>query len=515
MSRNRRPPLLHPFLFALYPVLYLYAGNIGEARGVHAVGPALVVLAGVGVLLVLGRLLDREGQRSGIFLSALVVLFFSFSALTGFLGNLEIDGFHPFRLRLVVPTLLLSLVFLGFYLKRRTPEQATAWTSGLNLVSGLLVGLVSMQALWGHATRPVPPPLPEADIPIKRIVQDRPDFYVLILDEFGRQDILKEQFGLDLGASLQALREMGFAVAEGSAANYSRTQPSISSLLNLDYHQELQDGQKVTEDHYLRWIQRIRQNRLFPFLHSQGYRIRAYTSAMAGTDGLVGVDEEVTSGVLEGEFVESLVRGTPIPYLLEILGNPRAEGDQAHARRIRFIFSDLENSCPPHPTFTLAHILCPHPPYVFHADGRAITRSEMAELGWPQAVGEAPLPVYRAFYPEQTQYAAVRIEAVARAILARPGPPPVVLIVSDHGPQSLFMEDPDRFWKEPTPEVARERLANLVALYAPGVDDEALRGITLVNAMRLALHQATGADLPPLPDRCFFIGERVVEFPRP
>jgi len=77
------------------------------------------------------------------------------------------------------------------------------------------------------------------------------------------------------------------------------------------------------------------------------------------------------------------------------------------------------------------------------------------------------------------------------------------------------MEDPDRFWKEPTPEVARERLANLVALYAPGVDDEALRGITLVNAMRLAPHQATGADLPPLPDRCFFIGERVVEFPRP
>jgi hypothetical protein len=39
--------------------------------------------------------------------------------------------------------------------------------------------------------------------------------------------------------------------------------------------------------------------------------------------------------------------------------------------------------------------------------------------------------------------------------------------------------------------------------------------MSLVNAMRLALHQATGADLPPLPDRCFFIGERAVEFPRP
>ncbi len=515
MPRVRRPPLLHPFLFALYPVLYLYAGNIGEARGIHAVGPALLVLAGVGVLMALGRLLDRDGQRSGIFLSALVVVFFSFGAVTSFLGDLEIAGFHPLRLRVVAPGLVLALAALGFYLKSRPPSWAASWTTNLNLVSGLLVGLVTMQALWGHTTRPVPPPLPEADIPVTRTVQERPDLYVLILDEFGRQDILHEQFGLDLRPSLQALREMGFAVAEGSAANYSRTQPSVSSMLNLDYHQELQDGQEVTEDHYLRWIQRIRQNRLIPFLRSQGYRIRAYTSAMAGTDGLVGVDEEVTSGALEGEFVESLVRGTPIPYLLETLGSPRAEGDRAHARRIRFMFSDLADSRPPHPTFTLAHILCPHPPYVFHADGRAITRSEMAKLGWPRAVGEAPLPVYRAFYPEQTQYAAVRIEAVARAILARPGPPPVVLIVSDHGPQSLFMEDPDRFWKEPTPEVARERLANLVALHAPGVDDEALRGITLVNAMRLALSRATGADLPPLPDRCFFIGERAVEFPKP
>jgi len=185
-----------------------------------------------------------------------------------------------------------------------------------------------------------------ADIPLARSVQEPPDLYVLILDEFGREDVLKERFGLDIGPSLQALRAMGFAVAQGSAANYSRTQPSISSMLNLDYHPELQDGQEVTDDHYLRWIQGIRQNRMIPFLRHQGYRIRAYTSAMAGTDGLMGVDEEVTSGVLEGEFVESLVRGTPVPYLLETLGNPRTEGDRAHARRIRFMFSDLEDSRP-------------------------------------------------------------------------------------------------------------------------------------------------------------------------
>lgn len=320
MPRVRRPLLLHPFLFALYPVLYLYAGNIGEARWIHAVGPALVVLAGVGGLMALGRLLDRDGQRSGILLSALVVVFFSFGALTGFLGDLEIGGFQPLRIRVVAPALLLALVLLGLFLKRRTPEEAAAWTANLNLVSGLLVGLVALQALWGHASRPAPPPLSAAEIPVVRDVQDRPDLYVLVLDELGRQDVLKERFGLDLEPSLQGLRELGFAVAQGSAANYSRTQPSISSMLNLDYHQDLQDGQEVTEDHYLRWIQGIRQNRMVPFLRSQGYRIRTYTSAMAGTDGLVGVDEEVSSGFLEGEFVESLVRGTPLPFLA---GDPR------------------------------------------------------------------------------------------------------------------------------------------------------------------------------------------------
>ena len=98
--------------------------------------------------------------------------------------------------------------------------------------------------------------------------------------------------------------------------------------------------------------------------------------------------------------------------------------------------------------------------------------------------------------------AAARAEQMARAILARPGPPPIVMIVSDHGPQSLFLEHPHENWKEPAPDVIRERLGCLVALHVPGLAPEAVRNITLVNAMRLVLREATGADLPPLPDRC-------------
>ena len=64
-----------------------------------------------------------------------------------------------------------------------------------------------------------------------------PDIYYIILDAYGRSDVLQTTYGIDNSVFLSQLQELGFYVAECSMSNYAQTELSLSSSLNLNYLQ--------------------------------------------------------------------------------------------------------------------------------------------------------------------------------------------------------------------------------------------------------------------------------------
>ena len=135
-----------------------------------------------------------------------------------------------------------------------------------------------------------------------------------------------------------------------------------------------------------------------------------------------------------------------------------------------------------------AHILLPHDPYVFKADGSSLSEAE------------AKATPERKLYSDHLAFANSQIKDIVGYLLAGPEETrPIVIIEGDEGP--LMCQGLDCV--ENTPEYLRIRLGNLVAMYLPGVDEQLPDTFSSVNTFRVVFREYFGADLEPLPDRSF------------
>jgi hypothetical protein len=142
----------------------------------------------------------------------------------------------------------------------------------------------------------------------------------------------------------------------------------------------------------------------------------------------------------------------------------------------------------PGPKFVFAHILLPHDPYVFKADGS------------PLSDDEAKAAPERQLYADHLAFANSQIKEIVGYLLAGAEQTrPIVIIEGDEGP--LMCQSVDCVMN--TPEYLRIRLGNLVAMYLPGVDAVLPDTFTSVNTFRVVLREYFGAELEPLPDRSF------------
>ncbi len=88
MKRTASRLVLHPFFFALYPILNLYAENLGQVTFSQVLRSLLVFLGLTVLALVLLRLLLKDWARAGLATSAGLLVIFAFAALQPILRSL-------------------------------------------------------------------------------------------------------------------------------------------------------------------------------------------------------------------------------------------------------------------------------------------------------------------------------------------------------------------------------------------------------------------------------------------
>src|SRR5262249_55628409 len=136
------------------------------------------------------------------------------------------------------------------------------------------------------------------------------------------------------------------------------------------------------------------------------------------------------------------------------------------------------------PNFVFAHILSPHPPFIFAADGtpapisKATRRVMLAnDIG---GTSEADREIVARAYREQVQFVTPRVPQAIATILARSSTPPIIVLQSDHGSDMLLD------WSRPSPMGAWERTAILNAYYVPpGIRAKLYPRISPVNTFRV------------------------------
>ena len=427
---------LHPFLFAAYAVLALLGANVGEVLIEDSVRPFIVAEVMALVFLGVAWILTRSLTKAGLLASLCVLAFFSYGHLFNLVGQAEIAGLVVGRHRYLMGGLLVfvGVASVAIVRSRRNLEAAIATVNvigGVALVLGLLPILVSVRASWLQGQNPWNGGLQPVELQ-RPAESPAPDIYYIILDGYARSDFMASDFAFDNSAFISFLEENGFFVAKESRTNHFYTALSIGSSLNMDFAQNL--GLPLVPGSYPAvFTDPIRHSRVRQSLESIGYTSVGLSSGwppteLMDTDRYLAVEtlnlsalaEPPPSAYMLSPLESQLLFTTPLtivaPKLIEWVSDNapnevvrRSFPDDVLRQIVLAQFENLgQVASLPGPKFVFAHILAPHSPYLFDADGSPTPRDAAFTLAEP---GDSPTGAPKADrYRAQAIYITGRIE---------------------------------------------------------------------------------------------------------
>jgi len=479
--------------FALYPLLHIAATNPGQVTAGSLALACAIAAAVASLLLVALRFVLGDWSRAGLGVAWFTALFFGYGPVNalfgGPAGDPDTEVLAPTwldaNLHLVHSALWFLLLALGWIWLRRLKQPPAQVAAALNVVAVVLLVFTGLRGFAADDDTQAPELRREA----ATSVRDAPDIYFIVLDGYARADVLAGQYGYDNGPFLRSLELRGFQVADAGTSNYNWTFLSLSSTLNMDYLPALLgvalDPEGADREPAYRLL---RDNRAADFLRARGYRYVHLQSTWGGTGSNPYADEFLPCG--EGLMRDDYFLAIEEVSWLRVFG-ASASFDLAscHLRNFETLAS-LGRA--PGPKFVVAHFVPPHHPYLFDRDGRVLRNANLSN----QFEFQKRLWEERDAYVDQLAFVSGRISQAIDRILADSARPPVIVLVSDHGPnlrRGLAVA-----------EHYRIRLANLSAVLIPGAPAGLVpEDVSNVNLLRIVLGQALGADLPRLPDRHF------------
>ena len=484
-----------PVLLALYAPLELGAHNIGQIP-LSAIYRS-VILSGIfgAILLLICWAFLRNWRVAGLTATVIVILFLTYGHVYNYLENLEVGGFLIGRHRYLVFIWLVLASLAISWVIRKSPKYSSL-TSTLNLISTFLL-IMPIGQLAFYQLRTANPQTPTAvesqgqkilyHIQKSKAAQLR-DVYYIILDAYGRSDILSNSFGYDNSAFLHKLQDLGFYVAECAQSNYSKTDLSLSSSLNMDYVTTLDSALTPEKTDRLPLWNLIKDDQVKMMFHDMGYQTIAFETGFEFSH-LNNLDVFYSPHRKGFNEFEILYIRTTLASLLDDAGVLARFHYTPEDRKRELILFDLEKlqEIPliSGPKFVFAHLVIPHQPFVFGPNGELSVIAEKVNKGNTYYTQHD----YEVGYANQAKFISERIAQVVNNIIKNSAVPPIIIIQGDHGPSHFDQ---------------RSRMGILNAYYFPDAKSALYPRITPVNTFRLLFNTYFGSRLPLLKDISYF-----------
>jgi hypothetical protein len=497
----------HPLLIGIAPVAILFADNLLEVTFGAALRAFLVSFLFASLFYLTLVLLYRNWSTAGIVSSVMLILFFTYGHIYHIIKQASLlEGDLKRHLYMLPVTLLLyGLIFWWGWKEKNTHHSLTRL---FNVVSLILVALPLIRVV-AVASRSL---LTRAEVRERGYVtveglpsnvsnpNESPDIYYIILDGYARADVLEEYFDLDNTPFLTELERHGFTIASCSQSNYTLTSLSMSSTLNMSYldsfpidleHANLNQVGEFAKTSVLR-----------RFLEGLGYKTIAFESGYFVSEwsdadlylSNAGLVKKPLSGLnsFEAMYLSSTIGRILLDgrkHLPDSLATFLDYAYTEHRERTLFILEQLQQVPSLQlggPKFVMAHVLAPHPPFVFGPDGEIITQRETFSL--KDDILPKDREDYIAGYRDQVRYINQRMLHLMDVILGQSETPPIIILQGDHGAGRRMTSD-------------HARTAILNAFHLPGNAQERIyASITPVNSFRLIMNEYFGTELALLDD---------------
>jgi len=488
--------VIHPFLFALFPVLFLFAHNVGQVSFSEILVPTAIVLGFtlLLLLLLLSRLIVKDRKKAGIAVSMVLVLCFSYGHVYETIGWWRIKDRY----------LLLAfgmLLVCGAYFIIKTRRNMHNFTKVLNIVATFLV-VISLINIVPHKLKTW---VISRDIKSTENIGTNtagstktdvlPDIYYIIFDRYASADTLKEVYNFDNSEFINYLSDRGFYVASKSRSNYAATAQSLAASLNMEYVNYLSDKVGKKSRNRMPIYRMLQDYKVWRFLKAKGYKFIHLGSLWYPTSRNKYADINYDLPFRTG-FSLLLYKTTifyPVDNALGVtkFGSARL----GKWKDVPYKFDKLaEIPAIKEPVFVFAHFLLPHSPFIFDRNGNFLSRQEARKRSKVEN------------YVDQLIFTNKKIKVLIEKLLSKSQSPPIIILQADEGPYpQRYWDDKDNFdWKQATGAELREKMRILNAYYLPNVNKSLLYpSITPVNSFRLIFNLYFDTHLELLPDKTY------------
>lgn len=482
--------LIAPVLIGLFPILSLYERNIHDVPGASTVQPILMVIGATLLGGLIFRFITKNFLKIGVLLCLIWLFFYMYVPITDLVAKWQplVANYDSFLLPLWILVLLGIILYILKWSK-------SSYKLALDFLTVVGVVLFGMQ-VFGLMTFSRKPPVSDQ---FKYLVNNEdktlfaskqtklPDIYYILLDGYPRSDTLKQYFNYDNSSFDNYLESNNFFIANKSHTNYSQTSLAMPAILNMSYLKDVKPkGITRTE-----LLETYNNNKVLHYLKAAGYGwVNNNNFSRAGTNPYADLNIFCTKS---NEFLKELINTTVLKPVNPFLGQQRK--DLWHESRcvLDNMSKDLSG-----PHFTFSHLLAPHPPYVFNADG---SESSSINLG----VGSVERWLEKEPFIDQLKYVNKRVSEQIDIILNR-SPEAIIIVQSDHGTLSSATDPNAKGLHDSRDIVLVERSRNLLAIHLPDFCDKSklYDSITGVNTFRVVLNSCFNAGYGILEDKMYY-----------
>ena len=465
----------YPVLLSIYPILTLFTANIYQVSFSVLLRPLLFSLL-IGALIFQAMQFSFHDWHKSAFFATLAILFLgTYGHIKNFLDAKKVQGASIY---IFVGGLIIILFFLFLNQKYKKKLNYAGLAPGINLMAIILLLYPLGKTIQYNIAKDIafssqPSTYKQINISDEETL---PDIYYIIPDSYGRTDVLKEVYGYDNSDFIAELENLDFYVAKCSQSNYPTTVLSLVSSLNMDYVPYLNEHFEPEERELLYLFAAMRNNKVNSILSTAGYKTVAFATGfpwgeMKNFNLFISPPSPSVN-----EFEIMFLKTTFGQFLDDInivdFDNIRAE---RYRERTRLAFDSISELVEMQgPKFIFMHLLVPHPPFGFDAEGNAINPAQVnTQEG----------------YTNQAIYVNNKLIESIEIIIEQSDTPPIIIIQGDHGP---WVSQPD--W----------RLGILNAYYLPEYADTLYSTITPVNSFRLVLNEILGTNYELLPDNSYY-----------
>ena len=509
---------IHPFLVAIFPVLIIYSQNIGRVEIEQLFLPIILAIGLAFGLYYFFKLIIKNENKSAIIVTLILIILFSYGHIYYLLNDVTLDEFDLGKNRYLIPVFGLVLS-ISIFFTIKTKKILNNETSIVNVISIVFV-LVAIVNVSLVATE-----ISSCDkCAIQELFYERidfssyfephefstseneklPDVYYLILDEYARSDALLEYHEFNNNEIINFLESKGFHVAKNNFANYPMSVQSIPATMNLQYinfladeiGSEVRNYKPLNEKDYGLYA----NNQVIKNFKEMGYKIVTFNTFALHLHENSLADLTVCHRnihFLDNRLVDTLARTTMFGYFIERW----SEDEMRQVTLCAFENFGTAGNVFDKPVFVWAHIMTPHPPWIFGPNGEEITpgkpllitdNPEFRDSGWEPKIQ----------YVQQVQFANKKTISIVEEILEKDSHS-IIIIQGDHG---TAWDIRSNEWVEPSKEDVYQRLRNFDAIYFP--DEEKRENLdnkrTLINTFRTIFNAYYGSDYELLENKAYW-----------